>query len=476
MSGSGQLPLSFQGDASLNDQAMLLMNALGKHFVAYYKNLADLTGSPKAALMLGHAMFMTRVVMEKQYNRKGGREGWFYKTASDWKAQTGLTVREIESARKVLVGMGILHEKLQGMPAKLWFRVDLDRLAYLLCKFTNTTYRAWSWEDRVIKALLGKPIMFYVPFAWMANSALAGLYMSTLFARLIKSISDKNIYQDGWFLSEINQSIVHLNFGRHALMNAREKLIKAGMIAENREHRAKSRMLTRINLHDLPALIASQASKYHSLSDSDKQGCRNPTFKSSPKRETRVHQNVKQEFTVPQSKSSPNREASSAFTTTLFNKEINTTYPHLHKQPPANIEKARPGLNTASGVGEVDFMNLIFPDKLLPTEKDEAIRLLSHPAFGHIRHQLVLDEWQGQLTRGQIKSNPLGYLRVLAQKESRNELIIEVGHQVQAKRSQRQKNLHERDQARTEQPTMMTPEKLQQRRQQMAALRKNYGW
>ena len=97
-----------------------LLNALGKYYVAYYKVLADLTGSPKAALMLGHAMVMTRVVMEKQSHRKGGHEGWFYKTAYDWKKITGLTVREIESARSILVDDGILHERRQGMPCLLY--------------------------------------------------------------------------------------------------------------------------------------------------------------------------------------------------------------------------------------------------------------------------------------------------------------------------------------------------------------------
>ncbi len=35
-----------------------LLAVLGNRYVAYYPALADLTGSPKAALMLGHAMFM----------------------------------------------------------------------------------------------------------------------------------------------------------------------------------------------------------------------------------------------------------------------------------------------------------------------------------------------------------------------------------------------------------------------------------
>jgi len=131
-----------------------ILSALGNRYVAYYPSLAELTGSPKAALMLGHAMFMTRVVLDKQPNRGG----WFWKTSKEWKQVAGLSVREIETSRKVLLKDGILQESRRGMPAKLWFRVDLDRLALKLCQYANTTYRPWSWEDRVLKTLLGKPV------------------------------------------------------------------------------------------------------------------------------------------------------------------------------------------------------------------------------------------------------------------------------------------------------------------------------
>ncbi|NOT67145.1 MAG: hypothetical protein HOP04_02240 [Methylophilaceae bacterium] len=460
-------------DQALSQSANALVIALGKHFVAYYKGLADLTGSPKAALMLGHAMFMTRVVMEKQATRKGGKEGWFYKTATDWTKNTGLSVREIESARKLLVGLGILHERRQGMPAKLWFRVDLDKLAFLLCEFSNTAYRAWSWEDRVIKALLGKPILFYVPFAWMAKSALAGLYMSTLFARLLKSISHKEADEAGWFLSEITPALQQLNFGRHALMNAREKLIKAGMIEEVRESRAKSRLLTRINLSDLPAQIALEASKYNSLSESNKQGCRNPTFNSSPKRETTVHQNVKQEFTKAQNYTSPKRETCSAETTTLSYKEVNTTYHHLHTDI-----TPKPAPKTGDVLEEVDFEFLIYPDNLLPAEIEEVKKLIGKAQYKHIRHQLVLDEWNGQMARGSVKFNRMGYLRTLAEKEANHILMIEVGHQIQARRLLRQQTMADRSKPKSDATTttINTPEKQQERRMQMTNLRQSLGW
>ena len=74
--------------------------ALMEHgFVQFYPLLASLVGSnPKAALMLGHALYWTRTYLVK----KPERDGWFYKTASEWREATGLTQREQESARDEL--------------------------------------------------------------------------------------------------------------------------------------------------------------------------------------------------------------------------------------------------------------------------------------------------------------------------------------------------------------------------------------
>lgn len=58
--------------------------------------------------------------------------GWFWKTMEDWEKETGMKRREQETARKCLVGLKILEEKLTGIPAKLYFRVDVNRLGALL--------------------------------------------------------------------------------------------------------------------------------------------------------------------------------------------------------------------------------------------------------------------------------------------------------------------------------------------------------
>ncbi|MEX7609752.1 hypothetical protein, partial [Enterobacter asburiae] len=63
-------------------------------------------------------------------NRMEGN--WFYKTQADLEEETGLTRYEQEGARKKLVSCGVLEEAKRGIPAKLYFRVNQERLEELL--------------------------------------------------------------------------------------------------------------------------------------------------------------------------------------------------------------------------------------------------------------------------------------------------------------------------------------------------------
>lgn len=419
---------------ALAEEVTHLLSLLSKRYVAYYPSLAELTGSPKAALMLGHAMYMTRVVMEKQPNRGG----WFWKTAKEWKQVSGLSIREVETARKMLLKDGILQESRRGMPAKLWFRVDLDRLAMMLCQYANTAYRPWSWEDRVLKTLLGKPVMFYAPFAWMANSALAGLYMSCLLNQLRRSVSKDEVDDEGWFNSPIAHSLNHLHFGRRMLLNARAKLIESGLLEEGREGRMQARLLSRIMLTTLPARIALEANEFHSLSEYDKLDCRNTTNKSCSKRVTRVADTVKQELPEPQNNSSPFRETSSAETATHSIYVFNTTYQPPHKDLVEGGANDFPRtLRTVSMSGDLD--SFIYPDKLLPGEKQSAKQIL----VGSPNPQLILDELAGQMQDNHVK-NALSYLRTLKTKQQAGTFEPDYAHRIEADRKHRQEILEQR--------------------------------
>nr|MDQ3828913.1 hypothetical protein [Candidatus Tectomicrobia bacterium] len=61
-----------------------------------------------------------------------GSDGWFYKTQPEWEDETGMGRSEQETARKHLRRTPFWQETRRGVPAKLYFRIDLERLAEAL--------------------------------------------------------------------------------------------------------------------------------------------------------------------------------------------------------------------------------------------------------------------------------------------------------------------------------------------------------
>jgi hypothetical protein len=89
--------------------------------IAYHRCFVTLTGSVTAAVLLSQAVYWSR--------RTGaGNDGWFWKTGADWEEETGLTRYEQEGARKILRSIGFWEEEKRGIPARLWFRLDLNQL------------------------------------------------------------------------------------------------------------------------------------------------------------------------------------------------------------------------------------------------------------------------------------------------------------------------------------------------------------
>lgn len=102
--------------------------------IAFHRVLVDLTGSVTAALMLSQSLYWHRKCPDD-----GRESGWWYKSREEWTEETGLSRYEQETARKKLVKLGVLEEKLAGNPARLWYRLDEDKIAaFLLAGFPPT--------------------------------------------------------------------------------------------------------------------------------------------------------------------------------------------------------------------------------------------------------------------------------------------------------------------------------------------------
>lgn len=99
---------------------MKIVQLPGQQVIAFQCAFIRLTGSAMAALMLSQAFYWA--------GRTTDQDGWFWKTAKQWQEETGLSRREQETARKRLRSLGLLEERRRGIPAKMSYRVDMERL------------------------------------------------------------------------------------------------------------------------------------------------------------------------------------------------------------------------------------------------------------------------------------------------------------------------------------------------------------
>jgi hypothetical protein len=85
--------------------------------IAFHRTFVPLTGGVLSALMLSQAIYWTP--------RGYAGDGWFHKSQEEWEEEIGLSRWEQETARKRLRLTEFWQEDRKGIPAKMWYRVDL---------------------------------------------------------------------------------------------------------------------------------------------------------------------------------------------------------------------------------------------------------------------------------------------------------------------------------------------------------------
>jgi hypothetical protein len=88
--------------------------------IAFHPIFVDLTGSVPAALILSQAFYWQR--------RTDDPDGWFYKSREEWHEETRLKRYDQEQARALLRKTPFWEESLRGIPARLYFRINLQAL------------------------------------------------------------------------------------------------------------------------------------------------------------------------------------------------------------------------------------------------------------------------------------------------------------------------------------------------------------
>lgn len=112
--------------ATVNEMLNIFSRPLAVHAV-----LCHITGSLNAGAFLSQALYWTP--------RTNYKDGWFYKTQQEWFDELYLSRREQETVRKQLIKLKFMNEHLYGVPAKLWFRVDLVQVKKAIDALSDDT-------------------------------------------------------------------------------------------------------------------------------------------------------------------------------------------------------------------------------------------------------------------------------------------------------------------------------------------------
>lgn len=106
---------------------------LREHPVAYRVSFARVVGGAMPALLLSQMYYWSN-----NKTALGRADNSFYMTQEEITEQTGLTRTETETARRKLREAGVLIEEKRGLPMKIWFRINKNRLYELLVQHART--------------------------------------------------------------------------------------------------------------------------------------------------------------------------------------------------------------------------------------------------------------------------------------------------------------------------------------------------
>lgn len=107
-----------------------LIEAMNDQPIAFNKHYVFIGCGINGALMLSQLVYWS--------SRTKKKDGWIYKTHQEWTQETGLTRREQDTARKTLKSLGFLTEKKQGVPCKVYFKVEHEKLYQALMDYAQS--------------------------------------------------------------------------------------------------------------------------------------------------------------------------------------------------------------------------------------------------------------------------------------------------------------------------------------------------
>jgi hypothetical protein len=427
--------------------------------IAVSCRVVSLVDDTCAAVLLSQLIYWSRRGREVV-----ARDGWIYKTAREWALETGLTWKMQRRARRILVDAGLMKERLQAMPARLEFRLNLTALLPCLAERSEIEMPSidWSWitdrDDPTLGRLLGRSFLF--------NAALTA-HMSipaAMMASRLMSAQSKRTGEEGRAsfaypkLLQLSREEWREETGltRHQWQTARRDLHALGVLVERR-HNFPRRVDLSLDTSAMAALLASPTGARREL--------RPKAGSVWAKQEGRFghHPNRPADSPNPAFKDQPNPPIAIAQTGLYLSVQLQG---QLHQQPHPGatvpVSWSVPqwgwgGLNSllkkgqvkepqssapATGAAPKQPDSLAWPDLFEPEDREAATQHLA--GLDQAIQQLVLDEIDWQHAQKPVKS-PIGLLRTLCKKALAGEFTADGAHRIAGARRRRQQALRAQD-------------------------------
>ncbi len=411
--------------ASPTRQLAVIWPLLGRH-IAFHRRLVDLTSSVKAALLLSQTIYWTRHGRDLDHSA-----GWFMKTVAQWELETGLTEREQATARERLRRMALFAERRVGVPAKLHFCLDTDRLAALLSTRVGRACGSLDWSDGVaVAALLGPALAYHRSLARIARSVHAGLLLSRAL-HLTRLQAAQRL--DGWATRSTSQWTDDLGLTRREQEGARHDLADIG-VWEEVYAGFPPRLGARVRLDTVLALLAGLAPvSERALAGLGQFDCGDPAHQDAQNRGTSRWESHHLDPTKPPIQFRRIRHHSSDETAIPLiqrSTSVSVQPPHTREEVSTQCPQQRGG-------------ELIFPESLQPEERAAALLLIERCGD---QAQALLDELTARMQANAIRTTPIAYLRGLVARASAGTFEPAAGLRITAARRRHQEDALERQQ------------------------------
>ncbi len=460
---------------------------LGQRCVAYHPRLVQLTGRVTAGLMLSQSLYWT-----KKLHLAGRLDGWFWKSAQQWQDETGLSRREQDTARATLKALGVWQEKRQGMPARLWYRIDLAALGRLLAP--DGTFNNWDWRnEREVLRLLGRSMLFYRGLLTLTGSATSAVLLSRLFGEERAQLRSADDLGALWRRHAFGSIRAQTGLTRHELESARARLRQRNILHEKRaayrvgggaikasvewrldyavlierlrktgsensqETIREVRKAQNVPPSNLAFDFTPEGAQLSSLAESGKPIIRKAANRISEKRQTEFPESAKQDFHNPPNKTGALPNASLAESGNSLYTGLTTFTPTTPKED-GNAHGTRVSGVPAEASGS-GCQKLVWPNLIRADEKVSALRMLEDA--GH-HAQDLLDELAGQHALKPVLQ-PLNYLAALVRKFKRGEFVPAAAIRERERRERRQAELEQRRQAEATAHAQETSEEKERR-------------